>query len=755
MPPRRKGASKDNPWTIDQYRRVIIQFYKWTKGITGRDLTAEEERDAKYYKGWLRSSGRGEAPDAPLDRLWDHIMSFRNPSTRSTYLLGVSRMLLWDYTDRDARFIKWNSEAIRQRVIWDKYQGESYRYDGTEATAEGGRQKRFTTLEEFGALRDQLFNGQAILGKNGRNGWHLAYEAKQPASVIDYFYWFAMCLYTLQPPLRRDWGEIKIVGSERDADGGKINYLVVPGLKSHYADIDRGGYVFVMPKAVKGIIKFPEPDPAVTQGPYAAVAARYKRDYSDNSSNSNSSNSSNSSSEFNSAGAGPSTFNPYDGLAAAHSNATPPSARTYVTARSVLERLPADLGNSRLQPGERSLINSPGGYVKFSNQGLSKSDVDDEFRMFLIINDDKVSDMPEYQTKQARKIYILPALAKIIVQSLSLFHRPYVLPYVKTNSVDFELPMKSEGVTQFLHRLNIDRPVQSLRSAYATKVYNSPYVTYNQMMAVCRSMRHRLDTAFLHYRKAERPPPGMGGLPGMEPYDPAAPRPQPPAAANEAGPSSAAARPRTGPAAAPAAPAAPPPVRSSRWHRYTKGWIRDADHPERKEGIAAAKRKYYEDNKAWVKQRTLLAEMKRGRVPKPWTLARWAIVRGEDGSWQPHGRIKPDSKEARANAKRLATTARQGAPRTRRPAAAPAAAPAAPPAAAAPAEPASGNRARGRPSGRPSGQAARPAANQAPRQPSPRENEPGPSTRAKTKRRRQGQTKEFTPPNNNNKRSRA
>ncbi|PSC71944.1 FAD-dependent oxidoreductase [Micractinium conductrix] len=181
----------EDPWVSNQYRAVLRALYRTGHAKGSRNSIDDEE--VRAFDAWL-------TPDM-LQTLWS-VMPDKHPNvaSRSTVMTAVASAILHmrHGNTGDPEFNKWNTEAIRLRRQHDFMKGKS----------KAGPD--YKTYLDF---------------VSGREGYKKAYEKE--GFIVDYWRWFLLALYTTQPPLRSEWGDMRVIRSESRAHAPH-NYVVVP-----------------------------------------------------------------------------------------------------------------------------------------------------------------------------------------------------------------------------------------------------------------------------------------------------------------------------------------------------------------------------------------------------------------------------------------------------------------------------------------------------------------------------------------------
>lgn len=111
---------------------------------------------------------------------------YTNLSVLSSMMLPVASVLRQELGHSHPITAKWREEAT------------DLRFQTEEETSHNKQDEDFKTYEEICHRRDSIKE-------------HLDKDPTQ--HTIQYWQWFALCLYTMQPPLRADWATLSIVNS--------------------------------------------------------------------------------------------------------------------------------------------------------------------------------------------------------------------------------------------------------------------------------------------------------------------------------------------------------------------------------------------------------------------------------------------------------------------------------------------------------------------------------------------------------------
>jgi hypothetical protein len=189
-----------NPYGNKVYRDTIRFLYRHVHGL--KSAVPLDDEEVVDYKKWLIPK---------IEELWDWMPErYPNPTSRSTKMIHIASVLLQlaNGNTENKLFKKWNDEAIRLRK------------EATKETGENLALEDFVPYDSWVKLRET---------------WKDRYEAlktKTPkkSRSREYYAWLSMACMTMQPPLRTEWGDMKIIRNESLATDNNQNYLwVQPG----------------------------------------------------------------------------------------------------------------------------------------------------------------------------------------------------------------------------------------------------------------------------------------------------------------------------------------------------------------------------------------------------------------------------------------------------------------------------------------------------------------------------------------------
>jgi hypothetical protein len=135
-----------------------------------------------------------------VDELYEHMKKqYTNVSVLSSMMLPVASVLRRELGQDHPTAAKWREEATELRIA------------ATQETSHNKGDEDFKTYEEICRRRDSLKQQ----------------KGDQSTTTIEYWQWFALCLYTMQPPLRADWANLAIIDTRDKAASTDLNYLII------------------------------------------------------------------------------------------------------------------------------------------------------------------------------------------------------------------------------------------------------------------------------------------------------------------------------------------------------------------------------------------------------------------------------------------------------------------------------------------------------------------------------------------------
>ena len=178
----------DDPWMVAAYMTKLRTLYRAAMGLKRGQPVLES--DVRNYGAWL-------VPKAAWLRR--HVaQKYKTASVRSSMMLPVASALRMTLGSHHPTAEMWRKGAVDLRVTADEAKGLN--------TADAG----FLDYSGFVERRHML---RSVL------------PSDDPEM---YWKWFVLCLYTLQPPLRSEWGEMPVVSTEPKSPE-QHNYLLLNG----------------------------------------------------------------------------------------------------------------------------------------------------------------------------------------------------------------------------------------------------------------------------------------------------------------------------------------------------------------------------------------------------------------------------------------------------------------------------------------------------------------------------------------------
>ncbi|WPT13687.1 hypothetical protein PSENEW3_00001526 [Picochlorum sp. SENEW3] len=183
----------EDPWDVDSYATKLKTLYRAMHGL--KRTSPVDNAKVRQYSEWLVRK---------VDELYSYLREkYTNLSVLSSMMLPVASALRQELGEDHAITTKWRNEATELR----------YRAD--EEASHNVQDEDFKTYQEICNRRDSIREQLD----------------KEPSHTIQYWQWFALCLYTMQPPLRADWATLSIVDSVDKASTGQ-NHLVLTSDKA-------------------------------------------------------------------------------------------------------------------------------------------------------------------------------------------------------------------------------------------------------------------------------------------------------------------------------------------------------------------------------------------------------------------------------------------------------------------------------------------------------------------------------------------
>ena len=188
----------DDPWMVPAYRNKLKTLYRAATGM--KRGQALHEAAVRNYGAWL-------VPKAAWLRR--HVaQKYKTASVRSSMMLPVASALRMVLGSHHPTAEMWRQGAVDLRVKADEVKALNM--------ADAGFLDYSGFVERRRMLRSLL-------------------PSDDPTA---YWKWFVLCLYTLQPPLRSEWGEMPVVSTEPNAPEPQ-NYLLFGGGRDAWIVIQR------------------------------------------------------------------------------------------------------------------------------------------------------------------------------------------------------------------------------------------------------------------------------------------------------------------------------------------------------------------------------------------------------------------------------------------------------------------------------------------------------------------------------------
>ena len=179
----------EDPWDVDSYATKLKTLYRAMYGL--KRTSPVDDAKVRQYSEWLVPK---------VDQIYAYMRSkYTNMSVLSSMMLPVASVLRQELGQDHPITAKWREEATDLRFQMD------------EETSHNKQDDDFKTYEEICHRRDSIRE-------------HLDKDPTQ--HTIQYWQWFALCLYTMQPPLRADWATLSIIDSV-DKALANHNHLVL------------------------------------------------------------------------------------------------------------------------------------------------------------------------------------------------------------------------------------------------------------------------------------------------------------------------------------------------------------------------------------------------------------------------------------------------------------------------------------------------------------------------------------------------
>ena len=183
----------DNPWDVRSYRTKLETLYRVMHALKKRSKI--DAAKVQQYSLWLIPN---------IEDIYRYMkQTYTNISVLSSMMLPVVSVLRKELGLHHPTTDKWRQEANELRI------------QATQETSHNIQGKDFKSFQEICCRRDAIKRR----------------IDSDPANTTHYWQWFALCLYTMQPPLRADWAALSIIDSVDKASPGQ-NHLVLTSDKA-------------------------------------------------------------------------------------------------------------------------------------------------------------------------------------------------------------------------------------------------------------------------------------------------------------------------------------------------------------------------------------------------------------------------------------------------------------------------------------------------------------------------------------------
>ncbi len=180
----------EDPWDVESYATKLKTLYRAMHGL--KRTSPVDDSKVQQYSEWLVPK---------VDELYSYLREkYTNVSVLSSMMLPVASVLRKELGEDHAITAKWREEATELR----------YRAD--EEASYNVQDEDFKTYQEICNRRDTIREQLD----------------KEPSHTIQYWQWFALCLYTMQPPLRADWATLSVIDDVKKALRGKNHLVLTP-----------------------------------------------------------------------------------------------------------------------------------------------------------------------------------------------------------------------------------------------------------------------------------------------------------------------------------------------------------------------------------------------------------------------------------------------------------------------------------------------------------------------------------------------
>ncbi len=190
-------AYVENPWDVASYVTKLKTLYRAMHAL--KRTTPVSDSLVQQYSEWLVPK---------VDELYAYMREkYTNLSVLSSMMLPVASVLGRELGRDHAITAKWRDEATELRFRAD------------EQASHNVPDEDFKTYQDICHRRDAI---RKQLDQEDQ-------EDQGPAQhTIQYWQWFALCLYTMQPPLRADWATMSIIDGVDKALPGQNHLVLTP-----------------------------------------------------------------------------------------------------------------------------------------------------------------------------------------------------------------------------------------------------------------------------------------------------------------------------------------------------------------------------------------------------------------------------------------------------------------------------------------------------------------------------------------------
>ena len=199
----------DDPWDVASYGTKLKTLYRAMHGL--KRTTPVSDAQVKQCSEWLVPK---------VDELYAYMRKkYTNVSVLSSMMLPVASVLGQELGSDHATTVKWREEATALRIRAD------------EQASHNTPDEDFKTYQEICHRRDAIRKQLDKEDKNDeedKNDKNDRNDQGPAQHTIQYWQWFALCLYTMQPPLRADWATMSIIDGVDKALPGQNHLVLTP-----------------------------------------------------------------------------------------------------------------------------------------------------------------------------------------------------------------------------------------------------------------------------------------------------------------------------------------------------------------------------------------------------------------------------------------------------------------------------------------------------------------------------------------------